>query len=97
MELLTRETILRIADTSKIALSDKEIETFGNEFKKMIAEIEAINYVYVDNDDILISPTNKKDTYRADIVSEMLTIEDVIKNAPTAKGNYIEVVRVVND
>lgn len=97
MESLSREKVLHVANLGKIAISEEEIETFGYGLKQILDEIEKINSLDIKTEDILISPIDKTDTYREDEIKDMLSINDALKNAPKTKGNYIEVVRVIND
>lgn len=97
MESLSREKVLHVADLGRIAISEDEIEKFGHGLKQILDEIEKINKLDIETDDILISPTENTNVYRNDEVEDMLTINDALKNAPKTKGNFIEVVRVIND
>ncbi|MDD2496069.1 MAG: Asp-tRNA(Asn)/Glu-tRNA(Gln) amidotransferase subunit GatC [Tissierellia bacterium] len=97
MESLSREKVLHVADLGRIAVSDEEVEKFGYGLKQILDEIEKINKLDIETDEILISPTDNVNVYRDDKVLDMLSIDEVIKNTPKNKGNYIEVVRVVND
>jgi aspartyl-tRNA(Asn)/glutamyl-tRNA(Gln) amidotransferase subunit C len=97
MESLSREKVLHVADLGRIAISENEIEKFGYGLKQILDEIEKINQLDVKAEDILISPTDNTNVYRNDEVQSMLSINDALKNAPQTKGNFVEVVRVIND
>ncbi|MDD2202965.1 MAG: Asp-tRNA(Asn)/Glu-tRNA(Gln) amidotransferase subunit GatC [Bacilli bacterium] len=97
MESLSKGKVLHVADLGKIAVSDEEVEKFGYGLKQILDEIDKINELDIKTEEILISPTNNVNVYRDDKILDMLPINDVIKNAPKNLGNYIEVVRVVND
>ena len=97
MESLSKEQVLHVADLGKIAISEEEIEKFGLGLKQIWDEIEKINELDIQTDDILISPVDQVNVMRADEISDMLPLNEALKNAPSKKGNYIEVVRVVND
>lgn len=97
MESLSKEKVLHVADLGKIAISEEEIEKFGYGLKQILDEIEKINDLDVQTNDILISPIDHFNIIRNDEAADMLPINDVLKNAPSKKGNYVEVVRVVND
>lgn len=97
MESLSREKVLHVADLGRIAISEEEIEKFGYGLKQILDEIEKINNLDIQAEGILISPTENKNVYRDDEAGDMLTIDEALKNAPKTKGNFIEVVRVVND
>lgn len=97
MESLSREKVQHVANLGRIAVSEEEIENLGYGLKQILDEIEKINQLDIKTDDILISPTDNVNVYRNDEALEMLSINDALKNAPKTKGNYIEVVRVIND
>lgn len=97
MEALPREKVLHVADLGKITINEDEIENFSYGLKQILDEIDKITKLDIETDDILIMPTDNVNVYRTDEISDMLSIKEVIKNAPSNKGNYIEVVRVIND
>ncbi len=97
MKSLPKEKVLHVADLGKIAVSEEEIERYAYGLKQIWDEIEKINELDVETNDILISPVDSVNVFRNDEISDMLLINEVLKNAPSKKGNYVEVVRVVND
>jgi aspartyl-tRNA(Asn)/glutamyl-tRNA(Gln) amidotransferase subunit C len=97
MESLPREKVLHVADLGRIKIDEEEIEKFGCGLKQIWDEIEKVNNLNIDTDDILITPTDNANVYRNDEPSEMVSIQDALKNAPQTKENYIETVRVIND
>lgn len=97
MKSLSREKVLHVADLGKIAISEEEIERYGYGLKQIWDEIEKINDLDIQTNDILITPVEEFNVFRDDEVSDMLPIDEVLKNVPSKKGNYVEVVRVVND
>jgi aspartyl-tRNA(Asn)/glutamyl-tRNA(Gln) amidotransferase subunit C len=97
MEALSREKVLHVAELGKIEVSEEEIEKFAVGLKQILYEIEKVNNLNIDTEDFLITPTDNTNTYSDDIVGEMLDVNDALKNAPSKRGNFVEVVRVVND
>ena len=94
MNELTKEEVLHVAHLARISVTDEEVSKYKVGLAQILNEIERINEVNVD-EDILISPTANKNIYREDVsVDESV---DVLKNAPKASGNYIEIKRFVND
>lgn len=96
-EGLTREKVLHVADLGRIALTEEEIEKYSYQLKQILDEIEKINQVDIEDKAIMISPTNNTDGYRDDETGDVLSIEEALKNAPKANGNYVEVPGVFND
>lgn len=97
MESLSREKVEHVANLGRIAISEEEIEKFGYGLKQILDEIEKIYRLDIKTEDILITPTDNFNIYRDDEVQDMLSINDAMKNAPQTKGNYVEIVRVIND
>ena len=92
---LTKEEVLHVADLAKIEVDEKDIIKYKVELKQIINQIDLINKVNIDEEGILISPSNNKNIYREDVfVNEDV---DILKNAPKSNGNYIEIKRFLNE
>lgn len=94
---LTKEEVMHVANLARIEVDEDEIAMYQVKLKEILDEIEKINDVEVSSDDILISPTNNKCELRKDEPGEMLTPEEVLKNAPRHSGNYFKVPVVINE
>ncbi len=95
MNKLKREEVLHVANLARIELSEKEIEKYQVELKKLLDDVEKINEVKGYDDDILIAPWSDETHLREDVEGEMLDPKKVIENAPKHSGNYIEVPVVI--
>ena len=94
MEELTKEEVLHVAHLARINVSDEDVEKYKVQLRQILNEMEKINEVDVEGD-ILISPSNNSNEYRADIGLDEEV--DILSNAPKKNGNYIEIKRFVND
>ena len=95
MNELTKEEVLHVADLAKIEVDEKDIIKYKVELKQIMNQIDLINKVNIDEEEILISPSNNKNIYREDVfVNEDI---DILKNAPKSNGNYIEIKRFLNE
>ena len=61
----------------------------------IMTEIDKIVEVEIENDDIMISPTDNRNRYSEDIVEEHISRDDAFINAKNKKGDYIIVPKVV--
>lgn len=95
MKKLGREEVLHVANLARIELSEKEIEKYQVELKKLLDDVEKIKDVKGYDDEILIAPWSDETHPREDIEGEMLDPKQVIENAPKHSGNYIEVPVVI--
>lgn len=97
VDKLTKEEVMHVADLARINISDKEIEKYQVELKKLLDEVEKINDVKGYDDDMLIAPWSDNTKLRKDESKEMLNPKEVIENAPRHSGNYIEVPVVIGE
>lgn len=96
-EKLTREEVLHVADLARIKLTEKEIEKYQVELKKLLNDVEKINEVEGYDDDILIACWNDNTKLRKDEEGPMLDPKVVLENAPRHAGNYFEVPVVIGE
>lgn len=96
-EKLTKEEVLHVANLARIKLTDKEIEKYQVELKKLLNDVEKINDVKGYDDDILIACWDSNTELRKDEEGEMLDPKQVVENAPRHAGNYIEVPVVIGE
>ncbi len=95
MNELTKEEVLHVADLAKIEVDENDIIKYKVELKQIMNQIDLINKVNIDEEEILISPSENKNIYREDVfVNEDV---DILKNAPKSNGNYIEIKRFLNE
>ena len=97
MENLDREKVLHVASLAKLRIEEDEIEKYVKELKDLMDEVNRIVEVKIEDEEILISPTQNKNVYSEDTIGSMLTREEVLKNANKKYGNYIAVARALND
>jgi aspartyl/glutamyl-tRNA(Asn/Gln) amidotransferase C subunit len=82
---------------ANIVESLKELD-YPKQLYDILSEIDKILGVDIDAmGPILISPTDNKDCYSEDRVENMLSKEEVLKNAKHTAGDFISVPRVIND
>ena len=96
-EKLTKEEVLHVSDLARIKLTEKEIEKYQVELKKLLSDVEKINEVKGYDDDILIACWDHNTELREDEKGEMLDPKLVVENAPHHAGNYIEVPVVIGE
>lgn len=93
---LSKEEVLHVADLARIKLTDKEVEKYQVELKKLLDDVEKINEVEGYDDDILIAPWSENTKLRKDGQEDMLNPKEVLENAPRHSGNYISVPVVIS-
>lgn len=95
METLNDNKIKHIANLAKLNISEQELEKYQKQLSDIMTEINKIVEVKIDEDDIMISPTDNKDCYDEDIVETHISKEEAFKNTKNQKGDYIVVPKVL--
>ena len=93
--MINEEQVKHIADLAKLNIKDEEIEKYKKQLSDIMTEIDKIVEVEIENDDIMISPTDNRNRYSEDIVEEHISRDDAFINAKNKKGDYIIVPKVV--
>lgn len=92
---LTKEEVLHVAHLARIGVSEEEIEKYQVSLKKMINEIDKIKDIDEGNNSFLITPTNNE----CPLENKNINIpnNDLLKNVPKKKGNFVEVPVMMNE
>lgn len=96
MELLSEEEVKKVASLAKIHLSSDVIKEYQSKLTKILQDVEKIEHLNIDND-IMYTPSSNSNLMDEDVVESMLSLEEVLVNAPNKKGSFIEVGGVSND
>lgn len=97
MAQITRDDVLRLAQLSKIKLSDDEIDKFVGELDAIVKYVEHIDEVDIKGFDPTDQVTGLKNVMRADeVIDYGLSAEELLKNAPDIEKNQIKAKRILN-
>ena len=90
-----KELVKYIAHLSRIKLTEKELEKFPLQLENILAYVEKLDKVDVNN----VEPTSHvlplKNVYREDKAKKSIDIEEVMKVAPERQENFFKVPRVI--
>jgi len=95
LEILTDSKIKHIADLAKLNIKEQELEKYKKQLSDIMTEINKIEEVKIDENDIMISPTDNENCYDEDIVKLHISKEEAFKNAKNQKGGYIVVPKIL--
>ena len=95
MDMLTKEEVLHVAHLARIELKDDEIEKYQKDLKVLFNEIDKIKELDDFDEDKMISPSeNTFDLNRENVEVDK---DNLLLNVPKKKGNFVEVVVMVNE
>jgi len=87
--------VLRIAHLARIAVSAEEIEHLRGELNAILAFIEQLGEVDVENVEPMTSVTPVEMKKRADVVTDGGIPDEIVRNAPAADNHFFVVPKVV--
>ena len=96
MDKLTKEEVEHVAHLARIGLSDDDITRYQVELKKMIDEIDKIKTMSDFDEEFMISPCKNEVPLDNGKVDNIAT-DNILKNVPKKKGNFVEVLVMVNE
>jgi aspartyl-tRNA(Asn)/glutamyl-tRNA(Gln) amidotransferase subunit C len=89
------DTVRRIAHLARIAVAENEVEHLKGELNTMLAFVEQLAEVNVDNVEPMTSVTPMAMKKRVDAVTDGGLAGDIVKNAPMSEDNYFLVPKVI--
>lgn len=92
---LSKEEVLHVAHLARINVSEEEIEKYQMNLKEMIDEIDKIKNLDDFDEEMIFTPSENKTELENREVS--VCSDDLLKNAPSKKGNFIEVPVMINE
>jgi len=91
------KTVRRVAELSRLELSDKELALYSRQLADIIAYIDKLNEVKTSGIAPTSHPTGRlKNVFRKDVVKKSLSTEDVLKNAPSVSDNFFRVPKIID-
>ena len=92
---IDKETIKHVAHLARIELQPKELERLSGQLEHIIGFIDKLKQANVDN----VLPTSHaiavSNVLREDILRGSLPVEKALANAPSKKGNFFVVPKVI--
>ena len=88
-------TVRRIAHLARIAVSDAEVPHLQGELNAMLAFVEQLSEVNIDGVEPMTSVTPMEMKKRADVVTDIASADDIVRNAPATENHYFLVPKVV--
>lgn len=92
---LDKATVAHIAALARIKLKDDELERMAGELSHILAWIEQLNEVAVDDVPPLASVVDTKLPWRQDKVTDGGYSQDIVANAPDPAHEFFTVPKVV--
>ena len=89
------DTVRRIAQLARIAVTEDEIEHLREELNAILAFVEQLSEVSVDGVEPMTSVMPMQMKKRADVVTDGGIADEILKNAPAVEDHFFAVPKVV--
>jgi aspartyl-tRNA(Asn)/glutamyl-tRNA(Gln) amidotransferase subunit C len=89
------ETIRRVARLARIAVRADEVEHLQGEVNAVLAFVEQLNEVDVEDVEPMTSVMPMEMKKRADVVTDGNIVDDILANAPATENHFFLVPKVV--
>ncbi|HBI33895.1 MAG TPA: Asp-tRNA(Asn)/Glu-tRNA(Gln) amidotransferase subunit GatB [Candidatus Moranbacteria bacterium] len=95
--MLTREEILNIATLARIGVSEQDVEKYQHDLSEILDYFKKLDEVDVAGVEPIGHITGMQNTFRSDENFDFgeLGKEEIMKNVPEVKGEYIKVKSVL--
>ena len=88
---ISKEQIKHLAHLSRLELSDSEIDTMHGDMSKILDFVAQVEKLDLDGVEPLTQMSKSVNVMREDEAANMITKEEVLKNAPDANSDYFRV------
>ena len=94
---ISRDEVARIAKLSRIAMSEAELEAFGEQLSRIVAYVGKLNELDTSAVEPLSHALPVANVFRADEPAASLPVEQVLANAPERTASSFKVPRVLEE
>jgi aspartyl-tRNA(Asn)/glutamyl-tRNA(Gln) amidotransferase subunit C len=88
---ITRAEILHVARLARLALSDDELDRFGAQLNDILAAVEKVSELELDDVEPTAHPLDLVNVWGQDEPQPSLPPEDALANAPEREGGFFKV------
>jgi len=92
---ISKDDVKHVARLARLRLTEEEKEKFGKQLNQILAYVEKLNELNIEN----VEPTSHvvplTNVLRKDEVKPSLSEEEALANAPERKGKYFKVPKII--
>ncbi len=92
---ITQEIVRKTAHLARLKFSDAEEIQMIDDLQKMVDWVDKLNEIDTEGVEPLTGMSSEKNVFREDKVSNQLSREDALKNAPKHDSEYFRVPKVI--
>lgn len=93
---LSREDVRKVADLSRLKLTDGELDGLANDLRAIIGYVQVLNEVETTGIAPLVHAVELSNVFRSDELRQSLSRPDALSNAPKTDGDYFLVPAIID-
>lgn len=93
---LDNETIAKMAHLARLEVNVNEQESLLKDMNNILHFMEKLNELDTSSVEPLIYLTDELNVFREDVVHQVITPAEALKNAPMQDGTYFKVAKVID-
>ncbi len=97
MSEITPELVRHLGVLARIQLDDDEVQRLTGQLSVIVDNIAKVSEVATPDVPATSHPIPLENVFRADVVGRMLTVEQVLQNAPDAADNRFRVTAILGE
>ncbi|MDG2030958.1 MAG: Asp-tRNA(Asn)/Glu-tRNA(Gln) amidotransferase subunit GatC [Phycisphaerales bacterium] len=95
--MLSEEAVRKVARLSRLAIDESQIPRYADQLSSILQHIERIQELDVEGVEPMAHPLPLNNRLDDDVPNEGMPIEDLLKNAPSVRDDYISVPKVLGE
>lgn len=94
---LNKEKVKKLAHLARLEFSEQELDLMMNDLDKMLAFVDRINELDLEEVEPLVYMNPEVDKMREDVAKLDISKDEALRNAPDRDTDYFRVPRVLKD
>lgn len=87
--------VKRLAELSRLAFSDEQLESFSDQFSKIVDYIGVVTELDLEGVEPMLSVNETVNVFRPDVVGDCVSTADALSNAPKKNEAFFKVPKVL--
>jgi aspartyl-tRNA(Asn)/glutamyl-tRNA(Gln) amidotransferase subunit C len=93
--MISKEELKKLEKLAKLKFQDDEIEQFNSQLNDILEYMKELDELDLSSSDPMLNPLSSVNFFRDDKVEKAFSVDEILKNAPSAFDRYFVVPKVI--
>ncbi|RZK78949.1 MAG: Asp-tRNA(Asn)/Glu-tRNA(Gln) amidotransferase subunit GatC [Pedobacter sp.] len=93
--IIDQQTIAKVANLARIEIQENDVEDLISDMNKILTFMEKLNELNTDGVAPLIYMNTDENVWREDVVNQIISVEDGLKNAAVHNESFFLVPKII--